>query len=582
MRLLLISLLATASLVGSTPFVAAQPSGPDPDWVVQFGGAGDATALAVDIVDEYGGSRVAVAGHFSGDLTAGSYTATAHPGGTEAFVALLGASGAPLWLRLIGGTGSDDTAEGTAVTSEYDWMTQTTTRTVYVAATFSGTVTVEGGAQPDTIVVSRGLRDGLLVAYSEAGDRLWLRQMGGPGDDVLHGLAQGSQWVPGTGREARVVAVGSFSAAVTWGSMGAVSAGGTDGFVVEYGADGLLRTLYTLGGAGDDDVSDVEYDNSIAVGGTFRDTVRIGPVTLVSRGLSDAFAAVLPAEAHSVLHVGGPGVDIGRGVTGSYFDGVTLLGEFDGGVVVGEDTLASAGASDVFLATKDWRFTGSGVLTHVHAFRFGRVGADRGTDADRMTMWYGDAGGDIPVVAGVLSDGPAGLGGTDGFAFSEYASAVVGGPSDDRIEALGANCRENGSLCDEVATAGSFQQTAHFGTHTLTSAGGDDAFVARYGRNAFSVFETGAAEAAPGAEAWLRVGPNPSRGGAAVRLDLAASGSVTVDVLDALGRTIVRLHDGVLATGEVRWTLPASLPAGVYVVRVYGAVTAHQPVTVVR
>lgn len=582
MRLLLISLLATASLVGPTPFVAAQPSGPDPDWVVQFGGAGDATALAVDIVDEYGGSRVAVAGHFSGDLTAGSYTATAHPGGTEAFVALLGASGAPLWLRLIGGTGSDDTAEGTAVTSEYDWMTQTTTRTVYVAATFSGTVTVEGGAQPDTIVVSRGLRDGLLVAYSEAGDRLWLRQMGGPGDDVLHGLTQGSRWMPGTGEEARLVAVGSFSAAGVWGSSEAVSAGGTDGFVAEYGADGLLRFLYTLGGAGDDSVSDVEYHDAIAIAGTFRDTVRIGPVTLVSRGLSDAFATVLPVEAHSVLHVGGPGTDVGRGVTGSYFDGVTMLGEFDAPIVVGENPLASAGASDIFFATKDWRFTGSGVLTHVYASRFGRAGADRATDADRATMWYGDAGHDIPVVAGLLSDSLGGLGGTDGFVFSEHASAVVGGPGNDRIEALGARCYSSGLQCDEVATAGSFQETARFGTWTLTSAGGDDAFVAQYGRNAFSSFNTVAAEAAPGLEAWLRVGPNPSRGGAAVRLDLAASGSVTVDVLDALGRTVAGLHDGVLATGEARWTLPDSLPAGVYVVRVSGAVTARQTVTVVQ
>ncbi len=578
MRLPLGSLLVAASLIGLP--AAAQRTGPDPDWVVQLGGARDATAPAVGIDAAYG--VTAVAGRFSGPLSVGPFSTTAadpSSEGTDAFVVLLSLSGSPLWLRRIGGASPDDEAMGVAATAWYDYPTRTWTRAVYVAATFSGTATVEGGSRPDTLLTSRGLRDGVLVAYSATGDLLWVRQMGGPGDDRVRRLAPGRRWLPGGGDELRIAVGGSFSETASWVGSTAVSAGETDGFVADYRGDGLLRHLHTLGGPSDDDVWDVEYHSAIAVAGSFQDTMQVGSRTLRSRGMSDAYALLLPptpgGTPERILQVGGQGRDVGRGVVGGG-GGLNVLGEFEGEVTIGTDRLVSVGESDVFLATQYYEgFPYRGL-------RMGGPGNDRATDAARMTMWYGDAGQNIPIVAGVLSPTPTGRGGTDGLLFSEYASAVVGGPSDDRVEALGSRCYSSGDQCDEVATAGSFQQTARFGTHTLTSAGGDDAFVARYGRNAFSSYNTVAAEATPGAEARLRVGPNPSRGGAAVRLDLAASGSVTVDVLDALGRTVVRLHDGVLATGEARWTLPQSLPAGVYVVRVSGAVTARQTVTVAR
>ena len=78
------------------------------------------------------------------------------------------------------------------------------------------------------------------------------------------------------------------------------------------------------------------------------------------------------------------------------------------------------------------------------------------------------------------------------------------------------------------------------------------------------------------------VGPNPSRGGATVRLTHEAPGPISVDVVDALGRTVAVLYRGMSEAGEHRWALPAGLAAGAYVVRVSGAITARQAVTVVR
>lgn len=92
-----------------------------------------------------------------------------------------------------------------------------------------------------------------------------------------------------------------------------------------------------------------------------------------------------------------------------------------------------------------------------------------------------------------------------------------------------------------------------------------------------------AAEAAPEAAFALTVAPNPVAGAAAVRLALPASGPVHVAVYDALGRTVAVLHEGPLVAGRHAFPTPATLPAGVYLVRVRThAAAAARTFTVVR
>ncbi len=74
-----------------------------------------------------------------------------------------------------------------------------------------------------------------------------------------------------------------------------------------------------------------------------------------------------------------------------------------------------------------------------------------------------------------------------------------------------------------------------------------------------------AAPEASGAFA-LRIGPNPSRGAATVRLSLDSPEAIRVRVLDALGRDVGLLARGPLASGNHVWTLPTNLPSGVYTV----------------
>lgn len=98
---------------------------------------------------------------------------------------------------------------------------------------------------------------------------------------------------------------------------------------------------------------------------------------------------------------------------------------------------------------------------------------------------------------------------------------------------------------------------------------------ARADRTVFPDAQFATPTAAPPRPAALAVtapAPNPTGGAASFAVRPARTERVTVDVLDALGRRVARLHDGPLAGGvEHRFVLTAgALPAGVYVVRVAG------------
>ena len=77
--------------------------------------------------------------------------------------------------------------------------------------------------------------------------------------------------------------------------------------------------------------------------------------------------------------------------------------------------------------------------------------------------------------------------------------------------------------------------------------------------------------AAPLAVALEAPYPNPFRTEATVAVVLDRKATVTVEVFDALGRRVARLHDGPLAARRHAFTFqPGDLPAGVYYARIHG------------
>ena len=96
-----------------------------------------------------------------------------------------------------------------------------------------------------------------------------------------------------------------------------------------------------------------------------------------------------------------------------------------------------------------------------------------------------------------------------------------------------------------------------------------------------------ATDAAPAVQVTLALDaprPNPARGTAEVAFALAAPADATVELFDALGRRMLRLHDGPAAAGPHTVTADlSSLASGVYVVRLaVDGETLTRTLTVVR
>jgi hypothetical protein len=163
-------------------FVARfDPSG-ELAWATSFGGPQEDRAWDV-AVDSSGNATIA--GEFRGqaDLNpgAGAFLATS-AGQQDAFLVKLDAAGGFVLARVFGGAGTD--AARCVVIGEDD--------TVYVAGEFAGTVDFNPSAAVESIASSGG-QDAFLVRLDAAGNLVYARAFGGPGEEQLHGLAVDQQ-----------------------------------------------------------------------------------------------------------------------------------------------------------------------------------------------------------------------------------------------------------------------------------------------------------------------------------------------------------------------------------------------------
>ncbi len=85
-------------------------------------------------------------------------------------------------------------------------------------------------------------------------------------------------------------------------------------------------------------------------------------------------------------------------------------------------------------------------------------------------------------------------------------------------------------------------------------------------------------------DAALRLFPNPTRESATLTIEQAMGEHVTIDLHDALGRRVARIHDGEIASPDARFDVPTDgLSAGLYFVVARGpSGTRTQSLTVVR
>jgi PKD repeat protein len=187
----------------------------------------------------------------------------------DVFLAKFTTAGTHLWSRRAGATGDD---AGRAVTVDDAGR-------VSLVGTFLGSVSF-GGA---TLTSSPNRRDAFVAQYSSTGSHRWSRALGGPDHDQGIAVAADGQ--------GRVVVMGTYKESIVLDGASIPSSGLDDIFVARYSQSGVLGWSETWGGAGSDAASGLATgsDDSVVSGGSFRNTAVIGPETLTSTGMSDAF-----------------------------------------------------------------------------------------------------------------------------------------------------------------------------------------------------------------------------------------------------------------------------------------------------
>ena len=331
-------------------------------WAKRLGGAYDdfGQAVAVD-----GAGNVLVTGKFqaAGDF-AGSSLISA--GGYDIFLAkLAGLDGRPMWVKRIGGSGSDEGAS----------LALDGSGNAYLAGQFQGAVDFGSGPVANTNPYAHAF----VAKYSGAdGSAVWSRRFGklNAYTPITSGSAR-SISVDGSGN---VALAGYFSGPVDFGLGALTSAGGADVFVARLaGSDGRTLWARRFGDGSDQRATAVGTDTAgnVVVAGDFLGTIDFGSGALGSTpGAQTIFLAKLYADglsmwSRSFVATGVNGGSYAWALASDSAGNVVVTGQMSGPVDLGGGALANVGG--VFVS----RYSASGAHLWSKNFR-GGGGAGRG------------------------------------------------------------------------------------------------------------------------------------------------------------------------------------------------------------
>jgi len=478
-----------ASNGGSDAFVAKLRSDGAYQWVATVGGEGNDAAAAIT-TDAQG--LIRLAGSFQGvvdfDPTDDAVDERGSVGSSDVFTLDLQCgdpgeddqedcySPAFLWAESVGGPQADS---GYRVASDGcgGW---------WVTGAFQGTVDFDPGEECD-LRSSAGQEDIFVTRLQSDGSCVWTQTFGGEGSDLGLGIgvdAQGSVFVTGLFESTVDFNPGPSTDLRT-------SNGGTDAFVVKLNGDGTHEWARSVGGAEDDEGTDLAVDpwGDVVVCGSYQHEVDFDPTASEdfhgSYGDRDIFVLKLGADGSYgwAYTVGGMQADEALAVTVDANGAVCGAGrfrrtvDFDPGP--GVDSRRSAGGTDVFVTclgrdcSYNWTRTIGGVSTD------GAYGVSAGGDGEFFVTGYFWDAVDFDPTDGVdehVSSGQSdvfvtklGPDGTYGW------TRTVGGPLIE--EGLATQVDDSGGTLVTGHFRGSidFDPTAQVDEHT--SVGGEDIFL---------------------------------------------------------------------------------------------------------
>jgi hypothetical protein len=248
-------------------FVAKLDANGGPLWSRSFGDAAEQGCAGISVD---GAGDVYVLGDFAGSIDFGNGALTS-AGGTDVFLAKLGADGGTLWSKSFG---DPNEQHGTAIASDGAGG-------VFIAGDFAGALNLGGMSLP-----AAGPSDMFVGRFDADGAHHWSNHFGQGGPSQI---ASGLSVDP----FGHLVLAGYFSGAVDFGGGSLPSVGGEDAFVAKLDAEGGHQWSRRFGDAGYSDVYAVATGGAgeVYVIGDFSDSITFTGNPLVSAGGTDAFVA---------------------------------------------------------------------------------------------------------------------------------------------------------------------------------------------------------------------------------------------------------------------------------------------------
>jgi hypothetical protein len=227
-----------------------------------------------------------------------------------------------------------------------------------LAGPMSGSIDLGGG-----ILTSAGDKDCLVAKFDASGNHVWSKRFG---DTNLQNVSD-----VGTDSEGNIVITGQLRGSVDFGGGALQSDGFSDVVLAKLDATGDHRWSKRFG----DSVGGFQYGTALAIDassriivtGAFEGGINFGGENLTSSGNRDVFLVVLDALGNHVWsqRFGDPSFQEGNGVAVDKSGNVVLVGRFFDSIDFGGGSLASAGASDIFVAKFD------SLGNHIWSKRFG-------------------------------------------------------------------------------------------------------------------------------------------------------------------------------------------------------------------
>jgi hypothetical protein len=439
---------------------ALPDQGPAVVWAQRIGGSGEDFPLAIK-VDGQGNTYVT--GYFEGVASFGGETGRS-AGGKDIFLVSFDNAGRLRWARQAGGPGED-------------WGR-------HLALDPRGNINLTGWFEREctfgnTRLTSAGRMGTFLVQYDPSGRLLWARSFGGTGTNLNKGEGLALD------KDGNLLFCGLFSGTAKFGAKSLTSTGAAgDGFLAKLDAQGTPQWVQTMALSAPGTFCSMGLDivGNCYVMGWFRGSASLGSTTLRTEGDFDLLLAKYNAkgELQWVRQAGGKGLDFSVELAVDSRGNCYLFGTFQQAARFGEHTLVSSGDTDVFLAN----YNCDGAVEWAKKIKDGG-----------RTDWAGGYGivlapnGHCYLAGHFVGSAVFGkqvltsTGSQDAYMVEcDESGAVIWAEQFGGTGMTGGRCSVAMDPAGNLYLTGTFDGTLSFNGTRLVSAGNQDVFVAKLGR----------------------------------------------------------------------------------------------------